>query len=156
MQEHPLANESLPCASDLDESAASEARARYRAHGIEAIESDERIRRVLAPDERVLAFRRAVALDRHQASAVDSFVGDLYVTSRRLVLLGPPTLSIDIEDIEDAALAGERLLLDLRNGVDIAVVVDRPRLLRVQVAVARAARAGRPGRRRGQPQAASR
>ena len=68
--------------------------------------------------------------------------GDLYVTSRRLVLVGRYTLSFDLADIEEAMLSGERLLFVLRDGQGASLDVDRPRLLRVELAAARAAARG--------------
>ena len=146
--------------ADTDESAASDARVRYREHGMEPLEPDERIRSLLAPDEELLAVRRHVALARPQPSdgapAIDPISGDLYVTSARLVHVGRSILAFDLDDIEDAALAEERVLLVLRDGAGIALDAVRPRLLRVQIAAARAARAGMTGRRRGRLQPASR
>jgi hypothetical protein len=153
-------SEARPRVADTDEAAASEARIRYREHGVEPLEPDERIRTQLAPGEQVIAVRRFVALDRRQTSAeapaIDSLRGDLYVTSARLVHVGPRILTFELDDIEDAALAGERVLLLLRDGLSVAIEADRPRLLRVQVAAARAARAGPTGRRPRGPQPASR
>jgi hypothetical protein len=151
--------EASPQVADTDEAAASEARVRYREHGVEPIEPDERIQALLAPGEQVIAVRCAVALDRRQTSAespaIDSIRGDLYMTSARLVHVGPTIITFELDDIEDAALAGHRVLLLLRDGRAIALEVDRPRLLRVQIAAARAARACNPSRR-GRPQGAPR
>jgi hypothetical protein len=145
---------------DTDEAAASEARARYRQLGVESVESDDTILPLLAPGERVLALRHSVGLDRRQASAqaptIDSVRGDLYVTTERLVHVGDEVLDFRLDDVQDSALAGERVLLILRDGVGIVLNADRPRLLRVQIAAARAARAGSPEQRPGRPQSASR
>jgi len=49
-------------------------------------------------------------------------------------------LEVDLEHINDMAVAMERLLLiELDDGSDLAIEVDQPRLLRVQLAAARAA-----------------
>jgi hypothetical protein len=132
--------------ADTDEAAASEARARFRTFGAEPIGADDRIRELLDPCEQVLAVRHSVALDRRlgssRASAIDSIRGDLYVTTSRLVLVGDQVVTFDLDRIEDSALAGESVLLILDAGVGIVLDADRPRLLRVQIAGARAARAG--------------
>jgi hypothetical protein len=108
---------------------------------------------LLEPGELVLACHRWVALDRHQRSTVEapsvSLRGDLYVTTARLVHVGPPVVTVDLDDIEDAALVGDRVLLVTRGGAGITVDTDRPRLLRVQLAAARVARTGMTRRRTG-------
>lgn len=142
-------------ASDTDESAASDARARYRQHGVEPLEPDESILRLLVPGEQVLAFRQGVALNRRMASSrvsvVDSIRGDLYLTTARLVHVGTQVVTVDLDEIEESALAGETVLLLLGEGVGVALDADRPRLLRVQIALARAARTRRDGPVEGQP-----
>src|SRR5512147_2549274 len=129
---------------ETDEEAASQARLHYKEHGMEALVPDERIRRRLLPNERVLAIRRGAGLDRRkpsiEAGSIVSNCGDLYLTSERLVHVGNHVITLDLDQIDDAALAGERLLLLLRDGVGVALSVDRPRLFRVQIAAARAAR----------------
>jgi hypothetical protein len=125
-----------------DEAAADEARERYRIQAMPALEPDARIARLLALDEHVVAVRRSAMLDRRQpvtGSHVPAGVGgDLYVTSRRLVLVGRLTLSFDLLEIDDATLSGERLLLIVRDGAGLSLDVERPRLLRVEIAAARA------------------
>ena len=60
------------------------------------------------------------------------------MTSRRIVLLGRLTLAIDLDDIEDAVISGERILLVMGDGQGAALGVAQPRLLRVEIATARA------------------
>ena len=126
-----------------DDAAADEARQRYREVGIPPLEPDERLVPLLAPDERPLAVRRSVALDRRQPplnpEPAAGLAGDLYLTSRRLVLLGHHVLEIDLMEIQEAALSGEILLLALRDGTGVTLEVAEPRLLRVQIAAARSA-----------------
>jgi hypothetical protein len=126
-----------------DEAAADEARRRYREGGVSPLEPDERISPLLYPDERPLAVRRSAALDRRQPplslEPAAALGGDLYLTSRRLVLLGHHVVEIDLMEIEEAALSGEVLLLALRDGTGVTLRVAQPRLLRVQVAAARSA-----------------
>lgn len=146
--------------ADTDEAAASEARARFRTYGVEPLGVEDRVRDLLDPREQVLAVRHSVGLDRRlgssRTSAIDSIRGDLYVTTARLVLVGEQVVTFDLDRIEDSALAGESVLLILGDGVGIVLDADRPRLLRVQIAGARAARAGRAQRSGGGLQRVSR
>ena len=154
------AGDARPDVVHSDDEEASEARCRYRSHGIEPIAPDDCIGPILAHGEDVLAHHRSVGLDRRQRSKETKpsvpMRGDLYVTSARLVYLDGRVLTIDLDDIEDAALVGDRVLLVTRGGIGITLDSDRPRLLRVQVAMARAARAGPIRRRRVRTQPASR
>jgi hypothetical protein len=45
-------------------------------------------------------------------------------------------MSVQLTDIEETSLAGERLLLSLSNGEGLSLDVDRPRLLRAEMAEA--------------------
>ena len=132
--------------AQADEAAADEARERYRMRAIPALEPDGRIAPLLGPDEQVLAVRRSVMLDRRQApprsEASTELAGDLYVTSRRLVLVGRLTLSFHLDEIEEAMLSGERLLLVMPGGQGASLDVAQPRLLRVEIAAARVAASG--------------
>jgi hypothetical protein len=93
----------------------------------------------LLPGEQVVAHRGAATLDRRQPRRQRRPVGDLYLTSARLLFVGSPMASIPLESIEDAILIGARIQLMLRGGVGILIDVDRPQLLREQIADARAA-----------------
>jgi hypothetical protein len=129
-----------------DEAAALVARDRYRDGVIEPIEPDERIAVLLVPGEEVFAVRRSALLDRRepQPSAYcpgcPGLAGDLYVTSTRVVHLGRLTLEYDLDSIREAVVSAERLLLLLWVGSGLILDVDRPRLLRVDIAAARARR----------------
>jgi hypothetical protein len=129
-----------------DEAAAGEARERYRTQRMAALEPDAQIAPKLASGEHVLAVRRRVMLDRHPSRAGQDdpmgVGGDLYLTARRLVLLGRLALSFDLDEIEEAGLSGERLLLVMRNGSSLSLDVAQPRLLRVEIGCARAAARG--------------
>ena len=129
-----------------DESAANAARRRFRSHGLEPLEPDGRIGPLLAAGEQLLAIRRDVGCDSRQRSDGGAPVvepgGDLYVTSERLVHLGKGVHTFDLDDIEDATLDDGRVLLLFHDGLGITIDADRPRLLRVQISAARAARAG--------------
>jgi hypothetical protein len=43
-------------------------------------------------------------------------------------------VSVSLVDLEESSLAGERLLLTLRGGEGLTLDVDRPRLLRAEMA----------------------
>lgn len=125
------------------------ARRRARIHGPEPIDADDRIGPILRAGERALAVRREAAFIRRDARAwmADGApaLGDLYVTTQRVIHIGPSLVAIELDEIEDAAIAGEQILLLLRDGLDVVIGVERPRLLRVQISTARAARAGLGG-----------
>ena len=122
---------------ELDVAAAADARAEFRADGPDAL-PDPRIASLLSRGERLIACRGAVAFDRRQAGLRDRPVGDLYLTSERLLFVGSPMASIPLESIEDSILAGDRIQLMLRGGVGVLIDADRARLLREQIAAARA------------------
>ncbi len=147
---------------DQDDAAAHAARHRYRSQGITAMEPDERISPLLAADEQLLAVRRAAGLDRRQPAGTQcgGLRGDLYVTSVRIVHVGTPPVAYGLDEIREAAVSEERLLLLMRDGACVALAVDQPRLLRVQIAAARsaarsAARARRAGQVDGRPRRAA-
>lgn len=125
-----------------DEAAADWARDVYLTRAMTPMVPDDRIAPLLGPDEQILAVRRSVVLERRRppprSSGEASLAGDLYVTSRRLVLLGRLTLAIELDEIEDAVVSGERILLVMGDGRGAALDVDRPRQLRVEIATARA------------------
>jgi len=125
-----------------DEEAADQARDRYRTRPMIVLEPDERIAPLLATGEQVVAVRHGAVFDRRQSvpgSRVPIGVaGDLYVTSRRIVLVGRVILSLGLEEIEEVGLSGERLLLILRTGSSVTVEIGQPSLLRVEIGAARA------------------
>jgi hypothetical protein len=129
--------------SEADRTEAEAARSRYRAAGVIPISADPGIEKALAHGEWLVARRPSVRIDRRHHGDPLPPCGDLYVTSDRILLVGRGLLSIRLDDIEDAALLRGALVLFLRGGKAVTVETDRPRLLRVQIAAARAARAGR-------------
>lgn len=135
---------------DDDLAAADAARLRFRNEGVAALPPDERIAPLLLPDERVVAVRPDVVLDRRTPVAHDRApaapAGDLYVTERRLVLVGRVALAFELDAIEDALVAAGRLLLVLRDGQGVSLQVPCPRLLWAEIVAARSY-----GRRRGPP-----
>jgi hypothetical protein len=129
-------------ANDVDEAAANLARARFRNQGVARLEPDELLRPLLEPDEQLIALRRSAVL--HHPETPDSIAArpaivDVYVTSRRLVLAGPTIETFDLAALDEASVSNEHLLLVLCDGRGLELDVNWPRLLRVEIAAARAA-----------------
>ncbi len=124
-----------------DQAAADEARRRFRRDGLPTLPPDARIAPHLEPDEHLVALRHAALLERREPAPgvrlAPGVAGELYVTSRRLVLIGRLTLSVELDAIEYAVRSGERLLLVLRDGHGVALQVAQPRRLWVEIAAAR-------------------
>ncbi len=126
-----------------DQAAADEARLRFRQRGVGRIDPDERIGPTLEPDEQLVAVRRSAVAYRPEtpeSSAASPVAVDVYVTTRRLVLAGSDVHSFDLATVDEAVVSNERLLLVLGDGAGLILEVDWPRLLRVEIAAARAAR----------------
>ena len=120
-----------------DERDAFDARARYRIEGLPTIEVEGPIADLLRPDELVHDMRPATVVSRHlRGDGTEEFPGRLYLTNRRLILDGGEPLEVELGQIEELALAGERLLVTLRDATGLAIDASRPRLLRVQIAAA--------------------
>ena len=119
-----------------DEAAATLARERFRSGPIEPLAPDDAIGPRLAEGELVYALRRHAILRAPGGDAALGYGGNLYLTSRRLVHLGQVVMSVQLTDIVETSLAGERLLLTLREGEGLSLDVDRPRLLRAEMAEA--------------------
>jgi hypothetical protein len=125
-----------------DEAAASMARRQYRAVGMTPLDADARIAGLLRSGERIFATRSPAFVSRRPSPdgpiAPRVLKGDLYLTSERLIATGPTTVEADLEAIEEAVISGDQLLLVMHDGVGLLVEVDQPRLMRVQIAAARA------------------
>jgi hypothetical protein len=122
-----------------DEAAAVEARQSYEVDGLPTIEPDEAARAILAPGELLHAMHASALLEAHAAAAQEALPrgGTLYLTSTRLMHLGAETTELQLSEIDEVTVALERLvLIRLRDGLDLAVEVDQPRLLRLQLATA--------------------
>lgn len=129
-----------------DAAAADQARERYRTQRMPVLEPDARIAPLLTPDERLLAVRRSVMVDRRESKRGRDdpigVAGDLYVTDRRIIVVGRLTLSFDLDDIEEVGVSGERLLLVMQDGIGVSLDAGQPRLLRVELGIARASARG--------------
>lgn len=117
-----------------DEVAAHEARELYREGLPPAIEPDEEIVGHLTPGESVHALRTRAMLRTPGGDEALGYGGSLYLTSRRLVHLGQVMVAVQLTDIVETSLAGERLLLTLRAGEGMSLEIDRPRLFRAELA----------------------
>jgi hypothetical protein len=129
-----------------DEAAADEARQSYQADGLPVIEPDGRAAAILQPGESLHAAHGSAMLEEPGGAGDGGHPrgGTLYLTSRRLVHAGAESTVVSLVDIDEMAVALERLLLiRRRDGSDLALEVDRPRLLRVQLAAAVAAERAR-------------
>ena len=97
-----------------DEREAFEARARYRTDGLPTIEPDGQIAEHLRAGETVFVERPSSVVSRHQrGDGTDDFAGSLYLTSQRLILVGHTPFEVELDQIDELALAGERLLVTL-------------------------------------------
>jgi len=127
-----------------DETLADEARERYRTAGLPELEPSALLG-MLKAGERLHAVHRMAMLEVgwRGATGADPNLphgGTLYVTSQRLVHRGTEDGTWSFGEIDEMAVALERLLLvRMRDGSDLAIEVDQPRLLRVQLAAALAA-----------------
>jgi hypothetical protein len=122
-----------------DETAADQAREAYQAGGLPAIEPDAGAGAILQPGETLHAIRASALLE--EAGSTDGAAqprgGTLYLTSEKVVHSGTESTELPLTDIEEMAVALERLvLIRRRDGSDLALEVDQPRLLRVQLAAA--------------------
>ena len=119
-----------------DEAAAVDARQAYEVYGLPAIEPDEAARSILAPGELLHATHASALLEAHALGEEEALPrgGTLYLTSTRVLHLGAETTELRLSEIDEVTVALERLvLIRLRDGSDLAVEVDQPRLLRVQL-----------------------
>ena len=127
-----------------DEAAADAERARLAAGDLPDVSNSAKGALELRPGEVVHAVRQVALLE--GGSGATPLGGTLYLTSQRLVHVGQAPREVELTDIAEIAVALERLLLvDLADGSDLAIEVDQPRLLRVQLAAARAAARERAG-----------
>lgn len=122
---------------ETDEAAARQARDRYRDEPIRPLgELPEGASEALGADVLAYAVRAGTTLNAGR-DGMPGYGGTLYLTGTHLVLAGQVTMSIPLGDITETALAGERLLLTLRNGEGLTLDVGQPRLLRAELAAVR-------------------
>lgn len=122
---------------EADEQAAVRARKSLRDGALPRLPPEPEIAALLDPGESVVEVRSAVIVERHvHDQPVETASGRLYLTTRRLVLVGRRTMSVPLAEIEELSLAAERLLVTLRDGTGLSYDAGSPRLLRVLVAAA--------------------
>ena len=118
-----------------DEAAADTERARLVVGELPDLNDGSEEALLLGTGEVLHATRRAAMLE----NGAMPIGGSLYLTSERLVHIGQERHEVPLEKIAESAVALERLLLlDMTDGSDLAIEVDQPRLLSVQLAAARA------------------
>jgi hypothetical protein len=122
-----------------DEALASAARSEYLSTGLVALRPGRRTRSVLGEQERLLAERQRASVVHLPAGRTAPMSGRLAVTSERLLLVGraPVTLAT-LAELDDTCLVSYRLHVALTGGAAFAIRAMRPRLLRVELAEARA------------------
>jgi hypothetical protein len=127
-----------------DEQLALRAREQYRESGIPAIAPDELVTPHLERDERLLGTREAAILRRVDVEeggrAVVSERGTLYVTDRRLLHFGSRWEAVPLLDLDELAMADDRILVTLVGSRGLTLDVGNPHQLKVLIAAAKAAR----------------
>ena len=135
-EEGPALRDAMTAAhrAEADEAAARLARDSFLVMPVPDIEPDDNVAPHLHEGELVHALRRHAILKAPGGDAALGYGGTLYLTSRRLVHLGQVVMTVRLTDVVESSLAGERLLLTLRDGEGLALELDRPRLLRAEMA----------------------
>lgn len=124
-----------------DEALAAAARARFRNGRRDGVEADDELRGALDDGEDVVATGDGAVVYNgvRGGRRVD---GPLAVTTTRLIAVGPPATTIaSLDDMDDAIVATGQLHVTVTDGSGFTVETPYPRLLRVQLAEARARRA---------------
>jgi hypothetical protein len=122
-----------------DEAAADAAREQLATGGMPAIEPVTGFARVAKSGEVLHAVRYNAMLERAPTvgDAEELRGGTAYLTSSRLLHVGAQMMDVPLSEIDEMVVVLERLvLIRLRDGSDMAIEVDQPRLLRVQIAAA--------------------
>jgi hypothetical protein len=127
--------------ASVDATSADDARRRLREQGIVALEPDARIGVMLGPGERVVAVRHGVSIERRKDTRdpADGLLGDLYVTTSRLVYLGSVPVEVPLLEIREAVAAAGALRLVVGDGRGIEIRTSDPCVLRVEIAAVREA-----------------
>jgi hypothetical protein len=119
-----------------DEADAALARERLRDGPLPTIEPDDGVVAHLTAGECVHDLRTRAILRTPGGESTLGYGGSLYLTSRRLVHLGQVNVTVQLTDIVETSLAGERLLLTLPRGEGMSLDVERPRHFRAHLAAA--------------------
>ncbi len=122
-----------------DEAAADEARLLYQTDGLPILADDAEFAAVSRTGELLHAVREHALLERTVVGGPRLITGSgrVYLTSSRLLHVGTETTEAQLNEVYEVGVALERLLLvSLNDETNLAIEIDRPRLLRVQVEVA--------------------
>jgi len=123
-----------------DEAEADEARVRYRLEGLPSVNVDSLAAEHVPAGETAVDVRSSAVVTRHLlGDGTDELAGQLVLTTQRLLVVGHAQLEVELDEIDELTLAGERLLVTLRDGTGLSIDASRPRLLRVQIAALREA-----------------
>ena len=124
-----------------DEEAARLAREQYREEGLPVLQPDSVIAPLLIGGEQVIGWRPQAGLSSIQENThtVIRDDGRLYVTSTRLLHLGRQTTAVPLAEIDELAMADDRILITLAGSRGLMLDVDLPRQFRVLLAAARSA-----------------
>ncbi len=135
------ARETSADALAADELAADEVRRRLRERGIVPIAPDDRIGALLAPGECLVAVRRAVSFGYRTGSREcgEGLGVDLYVTTQRLVVLGPVPVEYPLAEIQEIDVAAGTVRLVVERNRVVELGVPDPCVLRVEIAAVREA-----------------
>jgi hypothetical protein len=130
-----------PDSVSADRASAAAARARARRDGIVFVEADEWIGVMLSPEERLVAVRRGVSFERRKEARDPgrSPTGDLYVTTARLLCMGPPAVEVPLREIRDAVVGAGRLRLLIGDGLGLEIRTRDPYTLRAEIGAVREA-----------------
>jgi hypothetical protein len=124
-----------------DEEAARNARDQFRESGLPLLEPDEDLAAHLVEGEQLLGIRERASLGRIdealQAAVRDE--GSLYVTNQRLLHIGSEVTSVPLSEIDELAMADDRILVTLAGATGVTLDVPYPRHLRVLIAAAKSA-----------------
>jgi hypothetical protein len=128
-----------------DEEAARLARERYREEGLPVLQPDSTIAPLLTDGETVIGWRPQAGVSSIKANthAVVRDDGPLYVTSSRLLHLGRQTTSVPLVEIDELAMADNRILVTIAGLRGLMLDVELPRQFRVLLAAAKGAAAAR-------------
>ncbi len=135
------ARETSADALAVDELAADEVRRRLRERGIVPIAPDDRIGALLVPGECLVAVRRAVSFGYRTGSREcgEGLGVDLYVTTQRLVVLGPVPVEYPLAAIQEIDVAAGTVRLVVERNRVVELGVPDPCVLRVEIAAVREA-----------------
>jgi hypothetical protein len=122
-----------------DEAAADAIRERLTHEPLPIIAPDPSVAPHLAADEQIHDLRRSAMLRVPGGDRAHGYGGTLYLTSRRLIHIGQVIVTVELSDIVETSIAGERLLVTLGGGEGMTLEIGRPRHLRVEIAAAQRA-----------------